>query len=207
MASYQYSYVIKGLTKTWPGGKTILNDITLSFLPGAKIGVLGPNGAGKSTLLKIIAGVDKEFQGEAWAADGVRIGYLQQEPELDESKTVFENIMEAMGDVKADIDRYNAIGAEFADPDADMDALMAEMGELQAKIDAANGWELERKKIYDSSEHNGKYPDGYMWEEKTEPMFYPDKLIGKIDRMGLIQPGNSDNGLIDDLQYQQDLHD
>ena len=144
MASYQYSYVIKGLTKSWPGGKTILNDVTLSFLPGAKIGVLGPNGAGKSTLLKIIAGVDTEFQGEAWAADGVRIGYLQQEPELDESKTVFENIMEAMGEVKANIDRYNAIGAEFADPDADMDALMAEMGELQAKIDAANGWELER---------------------------------------------------------------
>ena len=144
MASYQYSYVIKNLTKTWPGGKTILNDITLSFLPGAKIGVLGPNGAGKSTLLKIVAGVDTEFQGEAWAAEGVRIGYLQQEPELDADKTVFENIMEAMGDVKADIDRYNAIGAEFANPDADMDALMAEMGELQSKIDAANGWELER---------------------------------------------------------------
>jgi len=88
--SYQYAYVMKGLTKTWPGGKTILNDITLSFLPGAKIGVLGPNGAGKSTLLKIIAGVDKEFQGEAWAADGVKIGYLQQEPELDENKNVFE---------------------------------------------------------------------------------------------------------------------
>lgn len=144
MASYQYSYVIKNLTKTWPGGKTILNDITLSFLPGAKIGVLGPNGAGKSTLLKIIAGIDKEFQGEAWAADGVRIGYLQQEPELDENKTVFENIMEAMGNVKADIDRFNAIGGEMGDPDADMDALMNEMGELQAKIDAANGWELER---------------------------------------------------------------
>ncbi len=144
MAAYQYSYVIKGLTKTWPGGKTILNDITLSFMMGAKIGVLGPNGAGKSTLLKIIAGVDKEFQGEAWAAEGVKIGYLQQEPELDENKTVFENIMEAMGEVKANIDRYNAIGAEFADPDADMDALMAEMGDLQGKIDAANGWELER---------------------------------------------------------------
>ncbi len=144
MASYQYSYVIKGLSKTWPGGKTILNDVTLSFLPGAKIGVLGPNGAGKSTLLKIIAGVDTEFQGEAWAADGVRIGYLQQEPELDENKTVFENIMEAMGDVKADIDRYNAIGGEMADPDCDMDALLEEMGTLQTKIDAANGWELER---------------------------------------------------------------
>jgi ATP-binding cassette ChvD family protein len=144
MASYQYAYVIKNLTKTWPGGKTILNDITLSFLPGAKIGVLGPNGAGKSTLLKIIAGEDKEFQGEAWAADGVRVGYLQQEPELDPEKTVFENIMEAMGDVQADITRFNAIGAEMADPDADMDALMAEMGDLQAKIDSANGWELER---------------------------------------------------------------
>lgn len=144
MASYQYSYVIKGLTKTWPGGKTILNDITLSFLPGAKIGVLGPNGAGKSTLLKIIAGVDKEFQGEAWAADDVRIGYLEQEPQLDDNKTVFENIMEAMGDIQADITRFNAIGAEMGDPDADMDALMVEMGDLQAKIDAANGWELER---------------------------------------------------------------
>ncbi|HPF78584.1 MAG TPA: energy-dependent translational throttle protein EttA [Alphaproteobacteria bacterium] len=144
MASYQYIYVMKGLTKTWPGGKSVLNDITLSFLPGAKIGVLGPNGAGKSTLLKIIAGVDKEFQGEAWAADGVRVGYLQQEPQLDESKTVFENIMEAMGDVKSMIDRFNAIGGEMGDPDADMDALMAEMGDLQEKIDAANGWELER---------------------------------------------------------------
>jgi ATP-binding cassette ChvD family protein len=135
---------MKGLTKTWPGGKTILNDITLSFLPGAKIGVLGPNGAGKSTLLKIIAGVDKEFQGEAWAADGVRIGYLQQEPELDENKTVFENIVDAMGDIKADIDRFNAIGDEMGDPDADMDALMTEMGDLQAKIDAADGWGMER---------------------------------------------------------------
>ncbi len=144
MASYQYVYVMKGLTKTWPGGKTILNDITLSFLPGAKIGVLGPNGAGKSTLLKIIAGVDKEFQGEAWAAEGVKIGYLRQEPELDENKNVFENIMEGMGETKAMIDRFNAIGGEMGDPDADMDALMNEMGDLQTKIDAANGWELER---------------------------------------------------------------
>lgn len=144
MASYQYVYVMKGLTKSWPGGKTILNDVTLSFMPGAKIGVLGPNGAGKSTLLKIIAGVDKEYQGEAWAADGVRIGYLQQEPELDDNKTVFENIMDAMGEVNESIKRFNAIGAEMGDPDADMDALMVEMGELQEKIDAANGWELER---------------------------------------------------------------
>lgn len=144
MASYQYVYVMKGLTKTWPGGKTILNDITLSFLPGAKIGVLGPNGAGKSTLLKMIAGVDKEFQGEAWAAEGIKIGYLQQEPELDENKTVYENIMDSMGETKVMIDRFNAIGGEMGDPDADMDALMVEMGDLQGKIDAANGWDMER---------------------------------------------------------------
>lgn len=144
MVAYQYSYVIKNLTKTWPGGKTVLNDITLSFLPGAKIGVLGPNGAGKSTLMKIIAGIDTEFQGEAWAAEGVRVGYLPQEPELDSNKTVFENIMDAMGEIKTDIDRFNAIGAEMGDSDADMDALMTEMGELQTKIDAANGWDMER---------------------------------------------------------------
>lgn len=142
--SYQYVYVMKGLTKSWPGGKTILNGITLSFLPGAKIGVLGPNGAGKSTLLKIIAGVDKEFQGEAWAADGVKIGYLQQEPELNPDKNVFENIMDGMGETKAMIDRFNAIGGEMGDPDCDMDALMNEMGDLQTKIDAVDGWQLER---------------------------------------------------------------
>jgi len=144
MASYQYVYVMKGLTKSWPGGKTVLDDVTLSFMPGAKIGVLGPNGAGKSTLMKIIAGMDTEFQGEAWAAEGVKIGYLAQEPELDENKTVFENIMDGMGEIKAYIERFNAIGGEMGDPDADMDALMVEMGDLQAKIDAANGWELER---------------------------------------------------------------
>ncbi|MEM8833770.1 MAG: energy-dependent translational throttle protein EttA, partial [Pseudomonadota bacterium] len=144
MSSYQYVYVMKDLTKTWPGGKTVLENITLSFLPGAKIGVLGPNGAGKSTLMKIIAGLDTEFQGEAWPAKGIRLGYLAQEPELDDNKTVFENIMDGMGDVKSMIDRYNAIGGEMGDPDADMDALMAEMGELQEKIDAVDGWNLER---------------------------------------------------------------
>lgn len=144
MAAYQYTYVTKGMSKTWPGGKTVLENITLNFLPGAKIGVLGPNGAGKSTLLKIMAGIDTEFQGEAWAAEGVRVGYLAQEPQLDENKNVFENIMDGMGEIKVMIDRFNAIGAEMGDPDADMDALMAEMGTLQEKIDAANGWELER---------------------------------------------------------------
>lgn len=144
MASYQYCFVTKGLGKTYPGGKTVLSDLTLSFLPGAKIGVLGPNGAGKSTLLKIMAGIEQEYQGEAWAADGVTVGYLPQEPELDVSKNVKENVLEGLGDVKDMLDRYNAIGTEMADPDCDMDALLAEMGELQEKIDAVDGWELER---------------------------------------------------------------
>ncbi len=144
MASYQYIYVMNGLTKTYPGGKTVLNGVTLSFFPGAKIGVLGPNGAGKSTLLKIMAGIDKEYNGEAWAEKTAKVGYLEQEPQLDNSKTVAENVMEGLGEIKSMVDRYNAIGAEMADPDCDMDALMAEMGELQEKIDAADGWELDR---------------------------------------------------------------
>lgn len=144
MSSYQYVYVMKDVTKVFPGSKPLLNGVTLSFMPGAKIGVLGPNGAGKSTLLKIMAGLDKEYGGEAWAADGVRVGYLEQEPELNNSKNVFDNIMEGMGDIKVLVDRFNAIGAEMGDPDCDMDALMAEMGELQEKIDAVDGWEIDR---------------------------------------------------------------
>ena len=118
--------------------------MTLSFMPGAKIGVLGPNGAGKSTLLKIMAGIDKDYMGEAWAAEGVRVGYLEQEPKLDDSKTVEQNVMDGLGDIVAMIERYNAVSAEMAEPDADFDALMTEMGDLQEKIDAADGWELER---------------------------------------------------------------
>lgn len=144
MASYQYVYVMSNLSKTWTGGKKVLDGITLSFFPGAKIGVLGANGSGKSTLLKIMAGRDKEFVGEAWAADGVRIGYLEQEPQLDPTKTVFENVMEGLRDIKGMIERFNAIGLEMAEDGADYDALMAEMGELQEKIDAVDGWELER---------------------------------------------------------------
>lgn len=144
MASYQYVYVMNGLTKTYPGGKTVLNGVTLSFFPGAKIGILGPNGAGKSTLLKIMAGLEKEFSGEAWAAEGAKVGYLPQEPELDPNKTVQENVTEGLGEIKAMVDRYNEIGQLMAEPDADFDALMAEMGELQEKIDAADGWELDR---------------------------------------------------------------
>ena len=144
MSSYQYIYVMNSLTKSYSGGKTVLRDMTLSFLPGAKIGVLGPNGAGKSTLLKIMAGLDKDYQGEAWAADKIKVGYLEQEPQLDPNKTVSENVLEGLSDVKAMVDRYNAIGTEMGDPDADMDALMTEMGELQEKIDSAGGWELDR---------------------------------------------------------------
>ncbi len=144
MASYQYVYVMNGVGKSYPGGRKVLENITLSFLPGAKIGVLGPNGAGKSTLLRIMAGQDKEYTGEAWSADGARVGYLPQEPQLDSSRTVQENVLEALSGVRDMVDRYNAVSAEMADPDADFDALMAEMGELQEKIDAADGWELDR---------------------------------------------------------------
>lgn len=143
MASYQYVYVMNGLGKSYDG-KKILENVTLSFFPGAKIGVLGPNGAGKSTLLRIMAGRDKDYTGEAWAAEGAKVGYLEQEPELDESKTVEENVLEALADIKAMVDRYNAVAAEMAEPDADFEALTEEMGELQEKIDAVDGWELDR---------------------------------------------------------------
>ena len=146
MASYQYIYVMKNVSKTFPGGREILKDITLSFLPGVKIGVLGPNGSGKSTLMKIIAGQDEEFNGEAWAADGVSVGYLEQEPELDADKDVMGNVMEAMGETKTLIDKFNELSDKFAEPmdDDEMNSLLAEQGELQEKIDAVNGWDLER---------------------------------------------------------------
>ena len=125
------------------GDKVILDDVTLSFYPGAKIGVVGPNGMGKSTLLKIMAGLEDVSNGEARLTPGYTVGILQQEPPLDDDKTVLENIQMAFGDVLAKIDRFNEIGAEMADPDADFDALMAEMGDLQTAIDAANGWDLD----------------------------------------------------------------
>lgn len=144
MAAYQYIYVMKDLSKTFPGGKEVLKHIWLSFFPGAKIGVIGPNGAGKSTLLKIMAGLDQEFTGEAWAADGVKVGYLPQEPQLDPTKNVMENVMDGVGEVRDLMKRFEEVNMKFADPDADMDALLAEQAELQEKIDACNGWELER---------------------------------------------------------------
>ncbi|MCP1241616.1 energy-dependent translational throttle protein EttA [Acetobacter lambici] len=147
MASYQYVYVMKDLTKSYPGGREVFKGITLSFVPGAKIGILGVNGAGKSTLLKIMAGIDKEYGGEAWAAEGARVGYLEQEPQLDPKLTVGENVALGFGDLKKAVDRFNEISARFAEPmeDDEMNALLAEQAELQEKIDAGDGWELDRK--------------------------------------------------------------
>ncbi len=115
MPAWQFVYVMKDLTKSYPGGREVFKGITLSFLPDAKIGVLGPNGAGKSTLLKIMAGLDKEFGGEAWAAEGARVGYLEQEPQLDPTKTVGENVMEAFKELNAQLKRFNEISEKFAE--------------------------------------------------------------------------------------------
>ena len=144
----QYSFVMKGMTKTFPGApKPVLNNINLQFYPDAKIAIIGPNGSGKSTLMKIMAGRDKEFQGEAWPGENIRVGYLEQEPQLDSSKTVKENVMDGVRPIADMMDRFNAISALMADPpeDADFDALMAEMGELQEKIDAIDGWTLDNQ--------------------------------------------------------------
>ncbi len=146
MAAYQYIYVMKGLSKTYPGGRQVLKDIWLSFLPGAKIGVLGLNGAGKSTLLRIMAGLETEFAGEAWAAEGARVGYLSQEPELDSAKDVAGNVIEGLAETKALLDRFEEVSAKFAEIDPDeMDALIEAQAALQEKIDAADAWDLDRQ--------------------------------------------------------------
>jgi ATP-binding cassette ChvD family protein len=147
MASYQYVYVMKDLTKNFPGGREVFKGITLSFLPGVKIGVLGVNGAGKSTLMKIMAGLETEFGGEAWAAPGATVGYLAQEPRLDPDKTVGENVEEAFTDLKAALNRFNEISVKFAEPmsDDEMNELLVEQGDLQEKIDSQDGWELDRR--------------------------------------------------------------
>ena len=137
MSAYQYVYHMQGVSKTYPGGKKCFENIHLSFLPGVKIGVVGVNGAGKSTLMKIMAGIDKEFQGEAWSAEGAKVGYLPQEPELDETMSVRENVMLGVADKKAILDRYNELAMNYSDETAD------EMAELQDKIDAENLWDLD----------------------------------------------------------------
>jgi energy-dependent translational throttle protein EttA len=144
--SHQYVFVMRGLTKSYPGGREVFRNVTLSFLPGAKIGVLGINGSGKSTLMRIMAGLDHEFTGEADPAEGIKIGYLPQEPQLDPTKTTGENIGDALGGAKALLERFNAISARFAEPldNDEMAALLEEQGTLQEQIDACGGWEIDR---------------------------------------------------------------
>jgi len=137
MASQQYVYVLNGLTKSYPGSKPVLNNISLSFLPGAKIGIVGVNGAGKSTLMRIMAGLDTEYTGEAWAAEGARVGHLPQEPQLDESKDVMGNVMEGVADKKAKLDRFNELAMDYSDETAD------EMAALQDEIDRLDLWDLD----------------------------------------------------------------
>jgi ATP-binding cassette ChvD family protein len=144
----QYAFVMKDMTKSFPGAqKPVLSHINLQFYHGAKIGIVGPNGAGKSTLMKIMAGIDKEYQGEAWPGENITVGYLPQEPQLDPSKNVLENVKDGAREVADMVDRFNAISAEMGDPkdDTDFDALMEEMGELQGKIDAVDGWTLDNQ--------------------------------------------------------------
>src|SRR5918912_1315863 len=139
MATRQFVYHMQGLTKTYPGNRKVLENVHLSFYPDAKIGVLGPNGAGKSTLLRIMAGLDKEFSGEAWAAEGARVGYLPQEPQLDATKSVRDNVMEGVAPQRAVLARYNELAMNYSDETAD------EMTRLQDEIEAKGLWDLDSK--------------------------------------------------------------
>ncbi|MEY4239879.1 MAG: energy-dependent translational throttle protein EttA [Pseudomonadota bacterium] len=144
----QYAYVMKGMTKTFPGAqKPVLSNISLQFYQGAKIGIVGPNGAGKSTLMKIMGGIDTDFTGEAWPGENITVGYLPQEPELDKTKTVLENVKDGARETADLVDRFNEISNIMGDPpeDVDFDALMEEMGDLQGKIDAVDGWTLDNQ--------------------------------------------------------------
>ncbi|WCT78793.1 energy-dependent translational throttle protein EttA [Novosphingobium humi] len=144
----QYAFVMKNMTKTFPGAqKPVLNNISLQFYQGAKIGIVGPNGAGKSTLIKVMAGIDTDYTGEAWAGENITVGYLEQEPQLDNSKTVLENVKDGARETANLVDRFNEISNIMADPpeDVDFDALMEEMGDLQSKIDAVDGWTLDNQ--------------------------------------------------------------
>ena len=134
MAAYQYVYFMDGVSKTYPGGKKLFENIRLNFLPGVKIGVVGVNGSGKSTLMKIMAGADPDFTGEAWLAEGAKVGYLPQEPKLDETLSVRENVMLGVAPKKAILDRYNELAMNYSDETAD------EMAKLQDEIDAQNLW-------------------------------------------------------------------
>ena len=139
MANYQYTFVIDELSKTWPGGKELFSNINLSFLPNAKIGIVGVNGAGKSTFLKIMAGIEKDYNGEAWAADGISVGYLPQEPVLDDKLSVYENVTLGLKDQKDILDRYNELAVNYSDENAD------ELAELQNQIESKDLWDLDSK--------------------------------------------------------------
>ena len=145
MPTYQYAYIIKNLDKTYPGGKHVIKNMTLSFLPNAKIGIIGVNGSGKSTLMKIMAGIETEYNGESWAAEGLTVGYLPQEPQLDPQKDVSGNIMDGVREIKDMVDKFNALSAKFAEPmdDDEMNRVLEEQGALQERIDAVDGWELD----------------------------------------------------------------
>lgn len=147
MANPQYVYVMNRLSKAYPGGKAVLKDITLSFYPGAKIAIIGENGSGKSTLMKIMAGLDSEFTGEAWPAKDIKVGYLPQEPELDASKNVLENVMEAMAETNAILKEFEEVSMRFAEEltDDEMNAAMERQGELQEQIDALDAWDIEAR--------------------------------------------------------------
>ena len=152
MAGPQFVYYMKDLSKTYPGGKQVLKNIYLSFYPGAKIGIVGVNGAGKSTLMKIMAGMDNDYTGEAWAADGVRMGYLSQEPQLDPAKDVRGNVMEGVAKKQALVDRFNEIANNYSDETAD------EMAKLQDEIDSQGLWDLDSK--VDQAMDALRCPDG-----------------------------------------------
>ncbi len=179
----QYIYTMHRVSKTVPPNRTILKDISLSFFPGAKIGVLGLNGAGKSTLLRIMAGVDREYDGEARPMPGIRIGYLPQEPELDPDKTVRETVEEGVADTIALLKRFEAVSNAFAEPDADFDKLLAEQAELQAKIDALDAWNLERK--LEVAADALRLPD---WDARIGPLSGGEKRRVALCRLLLSNP-------------------
>ncbi len=147
MTTPRFVFVLKDLTKVLPGGRTVLDRITLAFLPGAKIGVVGANGAGKSTLLRIMAGLDRDYAGEAWAAEGIRVGFLEQEPQLDPERSVRDHVLEGVADIRALLQRFEEVSLRFAEvtDETEMERLLAEQAELQSRIEAVDGWELDRR--------------------------------------------------------------
>ncbi|MEO0398753.1 MAG: energy-dependent translational throttle protein EttA [Pseudomonadota bacterium] len=191
MANRQFIYFMQGLSKSYSGGKKILENIHLQFYPDAKIGVVGVNGAGKSTLLRIMAGVDKEYNGEAYAADGAKVGYLPQEPELDSSKTVFENAMEGVGEIKAKIDEFNAVSMELGENYTD--ELMEKMSKLQEEIDALDAWDIDSKVEMAMDALRcppGDWPVGNLSGGEKRRVALARLLLAKPDLLLLDEPTN-----------------